>query len=153
MWTYIHISRTLYTYTLISSEIHTVSYLVLGFTQLILQFGEAEAGHGDEVTDHSHEFIPTFPRPALLVVQLLARGTDKNCVTSKPLCLSVRHTVTPCFVWSTKCLSIHVMESLTLSTFKHLTVLFISDPIKYIITDGRRTDGREHDKNSPTQEP
>lgn len=46
-------------------------YLVLGFTQLVLQFREAEAGHGDEVTDHSHKLVPTFPRPALLVVQLL----------------------------------------------------------------------------------
>lgn len=48
-----------------------VCYLVLGFAQLVLQFREAEASHGDEVPDHSHKLIPTFPRPALLVVQLL----------------------------------------------------------------------------------
>lgn len=50
---------------------YAVSYLVLGFAQLVLQFREAEASHGDEVTDHSHKLIPAFPRPALLVVQLL----------------------------------------------------------------------------------
>lgn len=59
-----------------TTESHAVSYLVLGFTQLVLQFREAEASHGDEVTDHSHELIPTLPRPALLVVQLLAGGVD-----------------------------------------------------------------------------
>lgn len=50
------------------------SYLVLGFTQLVLQFREAESSYSDEVTDHSHKLIPTFPRPALLVVQLLVRS-------------------------------------------------------------------------------
>lgn len=60
------LSRTLlYTVQLSGCE---VSYLVLGFTELVLQFREAEASHGDEVTDHSHKLIPTFPRPALLVV-------------------------------------------------------------------------------------
>lgn len=61
-----------------------VSYLVLGFTQLVLQFREAEASHGDEVTDHSHKLIPTFPCPALLVVQLLEEGkTDERRVIFK----------------------------------------------------------------------
>lgn len=57
-----------------TTESRAVSYLVLGFTQLVLKFREAEASHGDEVTDHSHKLIPTLPRPALLVVQLLAGG-------------------------------------------------------------------------------
>lgn len=57
--------------TALATENHAVNYLVLGFTQLVLQFRKAKASHGDEVTDHSHKFIPTFPRPALLVVQLL----------------------------------------------------------------------------------
>lgn len=61
-----------------------VSYLVLGFTQLVLQFREAEASHSDEVTDHSYKLIPAFPRPALLVLQLLEKGkTDDRRVIFK----------------------------------------------------------------------
>lgn len=56
-----------------------VHYLVLGFTQLVLQFREAEASHGDEVPDHSHKLIPTFPRSALLVVQLLKGDKIQMC--------------------------------------------------------------------------
>lgn len=57
------------------------SYLVLGFTQLVLQFREAESSHSDEVTDHSHKLVPTLPRPALLVVQLLVGSRTSDIQT------------------------------------------------------------------------
>ncbi len=72
IWTYSMIFSHIHIhYSLHTSSIYAVSYLVLGFAQLVLQFRETEASDSDEVTDHCHKLIPTFPRPALLVVQLL----------------------------------------------------------------------------------
>lgn len=65
-------SHTLFT---VQPSGYAVSYLVLGFTQLVLQFREAKASHSDKVTDHGHKLISSFPRPALLIVQLLEEQT------------------------------------------------------------------------------
>ncbi|KAF3844609.1 hypothetical protein F7725_007772, partial [Dissostichus mawsoni] len=61
-----------------SSSPKLCSYLVLGFAQLVLQFRKAEASDGDEVSDHSHKLVPAFPRPALLVEQLLQGRTRQD---------------------------------------------------------------------------
>jgi len=48
-----------------------VTYQFLGLAEGVLHVGEAEAGHGDELTHDRHKLVAELLRPLLLIFQLL----------------------------------------------------------------------------------
>lgn len=59
-----------------SAQTAAVTYQFLGFSERVLHVGEAEAGHGDELTHHRHELVAQLLRSLLLIFQLLRGKND-----------------------------------------------------------------------------
>lgn len=66
-------------------------YLLLGLIQLVLQLGEAEAGHGDEVAHHRDKLVPALHHAALLILQLLQRETGNDITANVRRSFSIQN--------------------------------------------------------------
>lgn len=80
--------------TVRAAQTAEMTYQFLGLGERVLHVGEAEAGHGDELTHHGHKLVAQLLRSLLLVIQLLQENMmRRRDIKGK---IERRATVDPC---------------------------------------------------------